>query len=193
MTTTSHTDHEMVSIYGMSEERIEQLMNEASECVLMWATRDGWPVGVVHAFLWKDGKVWLTFAEHRHRAAAIRRDNRVSVTVSGVASKNVRGAATLKGRATFHDDDATKAWFYPALAKKARPDDAAAEDAFCRMLDSPLRVILEIVPEKWITYDSEKAGRDMRGELPEEEKTPRLESDAVRMYRVRRQRGLGDR
>ena len=33
----------------------------------------------------------------------------------------------------------------------------------------------------------------MRGELPEEEKTPRLESDAVRMNRVRRQRGLGDR
>lgn len=192
MTDTSH-DHEIVSIYGMGDEQIDRLMTEASECVLMWSTRDGWPVGVVHSFLWKDGKVWVTFAAHRHRAVAIRRDNRVSVTVSAVTAQSVFGAATMKGRATFHDDDETKAWFYPALAKKVRPDDAEAEEAFRRMLDSPLRVIVEIEPVKWITYDAEKAGRDMRGELPEEEKTPRLESDAVRMNRERERRGLEPR
>lgn len=192
MTDTSH-DHEIVSIYAMNEEQIDRLMTEARECVLMWSTRDGWPVGVVHSFLWKDNKVWVTFAAHRHRAAAIRRDNRVSVVVSAVTAESVAGAATMKGRATFHDDDETKAWFYPALAKKVRPDDKQAEEAFCRMLDSPLRVIVEIEPEKWITYDAEKAGRDMRGELPEDEKTPRLESDRVRMNRERAKRGLPPR
>ena len=40
----------------------------------MWTTKDGWPVGVTHAFLWHEDKLWLTFASHRHRAAAIRRD-----------------------------------------------------------------------------------------------------------------------
>jgi hypothetical protein len=192
MTDTSH-DHEMVSIYGMSEEQIDRLMTEARECVLMWSTREGWPVGVVHAFVWKDNKVWVTFAEHRHRAAAIRRDNRVSVAVSGVTAPDVPGAATMKGRATFHDDEVTKAWFYRALAGKVRSDDEQAEEAFRNMLDSPLRVILEIEPVKWITYDAEKAGRDMRGELPEEEKTPRLESDRVRMNRERAKRGLEPR
>ena len=34
----------------------------------MWATKDGWPVGVTHAFVWRDGKIWITFAAHRHRA-----------------------------------------------------------------------------------------------------------------------------
>jgi nitroimidazol reductase NimA-like FMN-containing flavoprotein (pyridoxamine 5'-phosphate oxidase superfamily) len=192
MTDTSH-DHEIVSIYGMDKEQIHRLMNEARECVLMWSTRDGWPVGVVHSFLWKDDKVWLTFAAHRHRAAAIRRDNRVSVAVSAVTASSVMGAATLKGRAKFHDDDETKAWFYAALARKVRPDNEKAEAAFREMLDSPLRVIVEIEPLKWITYDAEKAGRDMRGELPEEEKTPRLESDAVRMNRERQKRGLTPR
>jgi nitroimidazol reductase NimA-like FMN-containing flavoprotein (pyridoxamine 5'-phosphate oxidase superfamily) len=192
MTDTSR-DHEIVSIYRMNEAQIEQLMTEAKECVLMWSTRDGWPVGVVHSFVWKDGRVWLTFAVHRHRAAAIRRDNRVSVVVSAVTAEGVMGAATLKGRATFHDDEATKAWFYPALAAKLRSDDEKAEEAFRRMLDSPLRVILEIEPVKWISYDAEKAGRDMRGELPEEEKTPRLESDRVRMNRERQKRGLAPR
>jgi len=192
MTDTSH-DHEIVSIYAMSEEQIDRLMTEARECVLMWSTREGWPVGVVHAFLWKDNKVWLTFAAHRHRAAAIRRDNRVSVAVSAVTTQSVQGAATMKGRATFHDDDETKAWFYPALANKVRPDDKQAEQAFRELLDSPLRVILEIEPVKWITYDGEKAGRDMRGELPEDEKTPRLESDRVRMNEERARRGLPPR
>ena len=117
MSSTSH-DHELVSIYGYSEEQIDTLMTESPECVLMWSTKDGWPVGVVHAFVWKDKKVWLTFAAHRHRAVAIRRDPRVSVAVSGVGAKTVSGTATMKGTATFHEDDATKEWFYRALAKK---------------------------------------------------------------------------
>ena len=67
MTDTSH-DHEMVSIYGFSEPQINRLMEDARECVLMWVTKDSWPVGVTHAFVWKNGRVWLTFAAHRHRA-----------------------------------------------------------------------------------------------------------------------------
>lgn len=192
MTDTSH-DHEVVSIYGFDESQIDTLMNEASECVLMWSTRDGWPVGVVHAFVWHQGRVWLTFAAHRHRAAAIRRDNRVSVAVSGVAAKHVAGTATLKGLATFHEDRETKEWFYQALADKVSGGDPAGSESFYRLLDSPLRIILEIEPVKWITYDAEKAGRDMRRELPEEEKTPRLESDAVRMNEERKRRGLPPR
>ena len=192
MSSTSH-DHELVSIYGYSEEQIDTLMTESPECVLMWSTKDGWPVGVVHAFVWKDKKVWLTFAAHRHRAVAIRRDPRVSVAVSGVGAKTVSGTATMKGTATFHEDDATKEWFYRALAKKVSPNNKAGEDAFYSLLDSPLRVILEIEPVKWITYDGEKAARDMAGQLPDDEKTPRLESDGVRMNAERARRGLEPR
>jgi len=192
MSDTSH-DHEIVSIYGYSEEQIDSLMTQASECVLMWGTKDGWPVGVTHAFVWKDGKIWITFAEHRHRAAAIRRDNRVSVCVSAVAGTDMGGSATCKGTATFHGDDETKAWFYPALAKKVSPDNAEGEAAFHSLLDSPLRTIIAVEPVKWITYDGEKANRDMVGELKEEEKTPRLEGDTVRMAKAREARGLPPR
>ena len=54
-------DHEMVSIYPFSDEEVDQLMTNSVECVLMWATKDGWPVGVTHAFVWHDGKIWITF------------------------------------------------------------------------------------------------------------------------------------
>ena len=192
---TAH-DHEIVSIYGYSEAQIDRLMEDARECVLMWATRDGWPVGVVHAYVWKDQRVWLTFAAHRHRAAAIRRDPRVSITVSGVAGVSPdcpRGSATMKGRAIFHDDQATKDWFYPALSAKVSPDSQEGQAAFHSLLDSPLRVILEIVPEKWITFDGDKSARDMAGQLSEDEKTPRLSSDAVRMNAERARRGMPPR
>ena len=58
-------DHEIVSIYGHSEEQVDSLMTRAPECVLMWATKDGWPVGVVHAYVWHEGSIWITFAIHR--------------------------------------------------------------------------------------------------------------------------------
>ena len=137
-----------------------------------------------------------TGAAHRHRASAIRRDNRVSVTVSGAASRDPdcpRGAVTVKGRAFFHDDDDTKAWFYRALSKKVSPDSKDGEDAFYDLLDSPLRVILEIIPEKWISFDADKSQRDRLGQLSEDEKTPRLSSDSERMNREREKRGLDPR
>ncbi|MBH81710.1 MAG: hypothetical protein CMQ49_14475 [Gammaproteobacteria bacterium] len=188
-------DHEMVSIYPHSDEDREALMTNGRECVLMWATQDGWPVGVVHAYVWHQGSVWITFAAHRHRCAAIRRDPRVSVVVSGRtndAPECPNGAITVKGRGIIHEDRETKEWFYGALSSKGRATEEAAE-RFYKILDSPLRVVLQVVPEKWISYDSSKAARDRAGELREEEKGPRLSSDAERMNKERERRGLDPR
>ena len=127
-------DHEIVSIYPFTEDEVESLMGNAIEAVLMWATKDGWPVGVTHAFVWHDGKIWLTFASHRHRAAAIRRDNRVSVNVSSASYSDSApkglpsGAITFKGTGEFLDDDDTKAWFYRALAAKVGQGNKDVED-----------------------------------------------------------------
>lgn len=185
------SDHETVSIYPHSPEQIDQLMTRAPECVLMWGTKDHWPVGVVHAFVWHEGHVWLTFTAQRHRATAIRRDPRVSVTVSGRTSDDPecpKGAATLKGRATFHEDRETKEWFYRALAKKGNPNDAKAEQAFYDLLDSPLRVVLKIEPVKWITFDADKSARHRAGTLGEDEMGAPLSSDTTRIAAERSRR-----
>jgi general stress protein 26 len=187
------TDHEVVSIYPMSDAQIDALMTLAPECVLMWGTQDHWPVGVVHAYVWARGSVWLTFASHRHRAAAIRRDPRVSVTVSGRTSTDPdcpKGAATMKGRAVFHEDRETKEWFYRLLAHKGNPTDPAAEQDFYDLLDSPLRTVLEITPEKWITFDADKSARHRKGTIDDSELGPRLEGDTKRRAAERRRRGL---
>ena len=192
-------DHEMVSIYPFTDEQVDEIMNNSGECVLMWATKDGWPVGVTHAFVWHDGKIWITFAEHRHRAAAIRRDNRVSVNVStasyrpNAAPELARGAITFKGTGEFFSDDETKAWFYPALSKKVNPTNAAGEEFFNNLLDSPLRTILAVTPTKAIMYNAGLAARHMAGTVEEDELGERLESDEVRMNKVREERGLDPR
>jgi hypothetical protein len=197
----SGKDHEQVSIYPFSDERREELLTKARECVFNWTTRDGWAVGVIHAFVWRDGRGWITCGVHRHRVSAIRRDPRCSLVISGIAAPDgPNGAITIKGRAIIHDDEETKTWFYPALAQgpygsagangNLTPEQKAGADAFEERLDSPLRVIIEIVPEKWITLDSDKMAADTMGQLKDDERGPALEADSKRMPDELQKRGI---
>jgi hypothetical protein len=192
-------DHEVVSIYPFSEEEVDAMMQNAIEAVLMWTTKDGWPVGVTHAFIWRDGKLWLTFANHRHRAAAIRRDNRVSVNVSSASYPDTAdaelpsGAITFKGTGEFFDDDETKSWFYRALANKVGQGNEEVADGFYQLLDSPLRTILAVTPVKRIMYNAALANSHIAGTAKEEDLGERLSSDANRMKKEREDKGLKPR
>ena len=195
----SSKEHEVVSIYPFTNEQREELLSKARECVFNWTTRDGWAVGVVHAFVWHKGSGWITCGAHRHRVSAIRRDPRCSIVVSGIAAEDgPNGAITFKGRAKIHDDEETKKWFYPALARgpygrfggTLSEDEEAAANDFVKRLDSPLRVIIEVVPEKWIMLDSDKMAKDTAGELTDEERGPLLEADSKRMPAELEKRGL---
>ncbi len=195
----STKDHEQVSIYPFAPEKREELLRKARECVFNWTTKDGWAVGVVHAFVWHEGRAWITCGSHRHRISALRRDPRCSVVVSGIAAPDgPNGAITIKGRAIIHDDEATKRWFYPALARgpygrnggPMTPEAEAQAKAFEERLDSPLRVIVEIVPVKFIELDSDKMGKDSIGQLSDEERGPLLEADAKRMPQELKRLGI---
>lgn len=189
-------NHETVSIYPFSAEEEQQLVENSFECVLMWATKDGWPVGVTHAFLSHEGNIWLTFTAQRHRAAAIRRDNRVSVNVSsagypsGKEAGLPKGAITYKGHGEFFDDAETKAWFYRALSEKLNPGNEAGVEYFNNFLDSPLRTVLKVTPVKKIMYNAGLAERHMAGTVDDSELGKPLESDTARIDRERAKRGV---
>lgn len=184
-------DYERVSVYGLDEAEREELLRAAGECVFNWSTKDGWPVGVIMSFLWRDGKFWLTAGAHRHRIEAIRRDPRVSIVVTSTGTKlGPSKTITAKGRVRVRDDAQTKAWFYPALASMIQRGDPAASRRFAEFLDSPLRVILEVTPEKWISYDGAKMALDSAGQLPPERKTPPASSDTTRLAAELKRRGM---
>lgn len=156
-----HDDHpenyEDVTVYGLDAADEEELLLAHNECTFIWANREGWPVGVIMSYVWRRGRFWLTASSQRARIAAVRRDPRVCVVVTSTGSPLPRNKAiTWKGTCTIHDDDETKAWFYPELAAAIRPGDEAAQEAFARFLDSPRRVILEVEPTQRIGYDGTK-------------------------------------
>jgi general stress protein 26 len=180
-------------VYALDEAEREELLRSHAECTFNWVTRDGWPMGVIMSYLWRDGRFWLTAGAHRHRIEAVRRDPRVSVVVSSAGTKLAAGKSiTAKGRCHVREDAATKAWFYPAFARHLYPDERAAL-SFAKKLDSPLRVVLEIVPEKWITYDGVKMFLDSAGKLAAERRSAPQSSDVERLARELQRRGLQEK
>jgi nitroimidazol reductase NimA-like FMN-containing flavoprotein (pyridoxamine 5'-phosphate oxidase superfamily) len=154
-------NYEDVRSYNLDDDTLEQLLHEQTELNFMWGTKDHWPVGVFMSFVWRDGSFWVTLTTQRARMRAIERDPRVSVAVSSAGTSLGRQkSATAKGRVIIHDDDETRAWFYPALASRVMPDIAPVRRAFVALLDSEHRVVLEVVPEKWITFDVSKMQAD---------------------------------
>jgi general stress protein 26 len=156
---TEHPEnYEDVTVYGLDEDVEEQLLLAHNECTFIWSNKEGWPVGVIMSYVWREGRFWLTASGQRARIAAVRRDPRVCIVVTSTGSPMPRNkTVTWKGTCTVHDDQETKDWFYPALAA-ALQDDPVRRDAFAEFLDSPRRVILEVEPTQRIGYDGAKMG-----------------------------------
>ena len=137
----------------------ETLLSGQHECALIWSTRDGWPVGTMMTYLWRDNKIWMTCGGRRPRAAAIRRDGRVCVIVTGKAAGVASVAVTIKGRCQVHEDAATKRWYFGQLAHMAFPDNENARQGMLDLLSSPDRVVLSVTTEKRFSYDGAKMGQ----------------------------------
>jgi nitroimidazol reductase NimA-like FMN-containing flavoprotein (pyridoxamine 5'-phosphate oxidase superfamily) len=148
-------DFEDVSMYVLSDERELELLRRQNECTFMWSTSEGDPVGVIMNYVYADGRFWLTATRRRKRIAAIERDPRVAIAISsrgtGIGTSQ---SITYKGRAVLHDNRSVKDWFYPALAAAVRPGEPEKQAAFVAHLDSPGRVVIELVPTKRIGFDS---------------------------------------
>ncbi len=152
-------DYEDVTGFDLDPDVEERLLLAHNECTFIWANRDGWPVGVIMSYVWRNGRFWLTASGQRARIAAVRRDPRVCIVVTSTGSPLPRNKAiTWKGTCTVHDDADTKAWFYPELAAALMGEGPAA-DRFVSFLDSPRRVVLEVEPTQRIGYDGAKMAR----------------------------------
>ncbi len=166
------TNYDDVSIYPLDREKIERLCQLQSECAVLWSTKDGWPMGVMHRFVYLHGRFWVTCAEQRKRVPALKKRDKSAVIVTSEGTALGRDQTmTVKCRATVHENNADlKAWFYPALARKLNQGDEAAAAVFQQFLDTPKRVIIELEPVKWITYDGVKLAAHVAGEWsPERE------------------------
>jgi len=149
-------DYEDVTRFALSDEREATLLAKQTECVFMWSTAEGDPVGVVMNFVFDRGRFWLTASGQRKRFAALQRRPRAGVAVSSRGTDiGISQSITYVGSVVIHDDADTKAWFYRALAARVRPESAERQAAFVAHLDTPRRLVVEVVPERRIGFDSE--------------------------------------
>jgi hypothetical protein len=153
---TDEVDYEDLTAMQLDDEALDALVTAGGECIFNWTTKDGYPVGVVVAFIYKDGKFWTTCAELRKRVPALRARPQSAVVINAAGK-----TASYKGDSIVHapgDDgfDELKSWFYGALSRAdASPDDAYAQ-SFKKFLDSPHRVIIETEARLVVAFDTAK-------------------------------------
>lgn len=151
-------DFEDVSRYPIEDAARDALLIRHRECAVVWSTRDGWPVGVMHIYLWREGRFFVTCTARRKRVAALRARPQSSVIVPFPDERTLT-AITL---ATVHPGSSPALdWFYPALAEQVlseQPEAVRREGiaGFVARLASDDRVVIELVPQRWISFDGRK-------------------------------------
>jgi hypothetical protein len=152
--------YEDVSMFSLSDERERALLDAQTECCFMWTTRNGDPVGVIMNYVVRDDHFWVTCTKRRKRVAAVAARPRIAIAITSRGTKiGVSQAVTYKGAAVIHDDEENKAWFYPALAARVRPESADQQAAFVKHLATEGRVLIELVPDGRIGFDAEEMFR----------------------------------
>jgi hypothetical protein len=148
--------YEDVSTFALGAEREATLLASQTECCFMWTTSGGDPVGVIMNFVHHDGRFWVTCTRRRKRVAAVEARPRVAIAISSRGTDiGISQAVTYQGTAVVHDDDSTRAWMY-----RLSPRRSARPTARSRMRSSPIstargRVVIEVVPDTRIGFDSE--------------------------------------
>ncbi len=156
MSTADEIDYEDLTTMKLDDDALAELVEAGGECVFNWTTREGYPVGVVVAFVYRDGKFFTTCAERRKRVPALRARPQSAIVIN-----NGGRTASYKGDSIVHapgDDgfDELKQWFYHKLSRlDVEPDDEYRQ-SFAKFLDSPHRVIIETDARLVVAFDTAK-------------------------------------
>jgi len=65
-------DHEDLTTMRLDAEALAALVEPGGECVFNWTNAEGYPVGVVVAYVWRHERFWTTCAARRKRVPALR-------------------------------------------------------------------------------------------------------------------------
>lgn len=145
---------------GLEAQR--ELCEAQTEAVLGFL-QDGLPTAVVMSFVVDEqGHFWFATVEQRRQVRGIDEDPHVSVAVSSTGSDLPgRRMLAVRGTARVHRDREVVLSAIERLAPRLAPEDPAA---FVRLLDSPRRVVIEVVPSRvTASHDSGRLAGDGRG------------------------------
>ena len=149
--------NEATNPYELSGDEIRALIDEANGCVVSWNRRDGHPAAAYVGHVVLGGEIYVTSREGRCKNVALRRDPRTAV----VFEIPGRGGVTIIGRAEFSDDPALRRRVMEGIVDRAGLKGEARE-TFIRNLDSPGRVVIRIIAERYASRNERAAGTAYR-------------------------------
>ncbi len=149
-------DYEDLTTMRLDEEATQAMLDAGGECIFNWTNKEGYPVGVVVAFVYQDGKFWTTCAERRARVPALKKRPQSGIVINAGGK-----TASYKGDSIVHSNgdegfDELKSWFYKRLSRLDKMPDDPYVQSFAKFLDSPHRVIIETDPQLVVAFDTAK-------------------------------------
>lgn len=139
--------------FRLTPDEREELLAAQDECTIAWTNAEGWPIAVVQTYVWARGALWVTAFRDKPRVARLVADGRAAVVVSSKGTEaGPERMVSARVEATVHADPETAEWFYPAFAARMGAD-AAAVPQVVTMLSRQDRVIVELRPVSWTSFD----------------------------------------
>jgi hypothetical protein len=151
--TASIADYEDFTAMALDPGELEALVAGPGQCVFNWTTSQGFPVGVVMAYVYRHSRFWTNCTAQRKRVAALRARPQAAV----VLNKDGK-MATYKGNAVIHspaddDWDDVKSWFYAALSGVERDPGNPVLRRVQAFLNGPHQVIIEVPAQLVLSFD----------------------------------------
>lgn len=153
---TEQIDYEDLTSMRLDDASLDELVGAGGSCIFNWTTTDGYPVGVVVAYVFAQGKFWTTCAARRKRVPALRKRPQSAIVIDrGGKTASYKGASIVhaNGDPGFEE---LKTWFYASLSGVATAPEDEYRRAFAKFLDSPHRVIIETDPRLVVAFDTVK-------------------------------------
>ena len=150
---------EDVSAFKFSDEEREQLFAGQPVCTVNWTTREGFPMGMPHDYVWDGGKFWVHTTTKRKRVRALTDRPQSCIVIDSAHKPGLPGGmVSAKTMATVHhgDRDLVK-WLLPLFFDRVGwTHDDATRAQMMELFDTPARVVLSFDPIEMFSWSSEK-------------------------------------
>jgi len=143
--------------YPMEMDEFDLLFHENAYCEMGHVNKRGYPVVTPMFYVIKDDNIMMSsIKNYRHKVGCLTENPKITVSIHNDGT-NVRHqkAILVMGQAVIHDDDALMRKIHWQIIDKyffELTTDEEREVAF-EAVHTPLRCIIEVVPEKILTWD----------------------------------------
>jgi len=143
--------------YPMEDDEFELLLRENAYCEMAHVNKRGYPVVTPMFYVIKNDHIMMSsIKKYRHKVHHLENNPKMTVSIHNDGT-NVRHqkAILVMGQAKIHDDDALMREIHWMIIDKyffELTTDAERAAAF-EAVHTPLRCIIEVIPEKIMTWD----------------------------------------